>query len=117
MCGENDTLWVLDLEDSHGFAIAVACESDQTQAVARITDARDSILSTNCLPAQTMLTPAPLTNALIAHGWKMPPLPERGRYLAVVSDGRCLVAKLPCPDSATGNPTSLPTGAPLKRPK
>jgi hypothetical protein len=90
MCGKGDVFWVLDLEDPEAFLIAVAM--DPAEDKHHVADSRDSILATGCIPSQTALTPYPLACAMIANGWDQPPPPPEGRYMAIVSDGRLLVA-------------------------
>ncbi|MEI8341302.1 MAG: hypothetical protein WCH43_07170 [Verrucomicrobiota bacterium] len=52
-------------------------------------------LSTNCIPAQTAVTPLKMANHVLFDGWKVGPLPEGHRFMAIVSDGRIAVSQLP----------------------
>ena len=81
--------WVLDLEDSEGFAMACGLENGNKS---RVRDARDSIRSTDCIPAQTAITPLESANQFLWFGWNLPPLPAGKKYMAVVSDGSLTVA-------------------------
>ena len=84
--------WVLDLEDPIGFAMAASLDP---HGEARLIDAKNSILSTDCIPASTAITPSDMANHVLQDGWKLGPLPQGHRFMAIVSDGRLAVCKLP----------------------
>jgi len=84
--------WVLDLEDPIGFAMAASLDPHNE---ARLIDAKNSILATNCYPASTAITPLVMANQVLLDGWKVGPLPEGHRFMAIVSEGRITVAQLP----------------------
>ena len=83
--------WVLDLEDSEGFAMACGLGNGDK---ARVRDARDSIRSTDCIPAQTAITSLESANRCFQFGWNIPPLAAGKKYMAVVSDGSLTVAAI-----------------------
>jgi len=91
MCSLGDFFWVLDLEDTEGFKIAVAMEPDDARGEVRVAERRNSV-TPNHIPAQTAVTPYALGCEMLAHGWSCTPPPPDGRYVAVVSDGRILIA-------------------------
>jgi len=96
-CKREPVFWVLDLEDPIGFGMASRLEpgrSGEPKSEARLLDAKNSILSTNCIPAQTAITPLEMANHVLFDGWKLGPLPEGHRFIAIVSDGRIAICKL-----------------------
>ena len=93
MASKNEPVfWVLDLEDTIGFAMAVTLDGTSSS---RLLDAKNSILSTCCIPASTAITPLDMANHVLFDGWKLGPLPEGHRFMAIVSDGRLAVLQLP----------------------
>ena len=81
---------MLDLEDPRGFDMAKHLDDE-----ARLINARDSILATNCYPAFTAVTSFDMVNNVISAGWQTNPLPEGKRFMALISDGRLAVCQLP----------------------
>ena len=93
MAGKNEPVfWVLDLEDAIGFAMAATLDGTSSS---RLLDAKDSILSTDCIPASTAITPLTMANHVLCDGWKVAPLPQGHRFMAIVSDGRLAVLQIP----------------------
>jgi hypothetical protein len=91
MASKNEPVfWVLDLEDAIGFAMAATLTTSS-----RLLDAKNSILSTNCISASTAITPLEMANHVLFDGWKVGPLPHGHRFMAIVSDGRIAVLQLP----------------------
>ena len=83
--------WVLDLEDPIGFAMAASLDP---HGEVRLIDAKNSILSTNCYPAFTAITSLVMANQVLLDGWKVGPLPEFHRFMAIVSEGRIAILQL-----------------------
>ena len=101
---QEPVFWVLDLEDPIGFEMAVAIEARPTGSDpvrigstgnARLLDAKNSILSTDCIPASTAITTLDMANHVLNDGWKSGPLPVGVRFMALVSEGRIAVCQLP----------------------
>ena len=100
LTGRNEVFWILDLEDPVAHTIARVIQgkttgTDEATSKADVDTARDNIRATDCVPAMTSTTSLEQAQTTFFQGWgiekKLPP----GRYFALVSDGKLLIAAMP----------------------